>query len=115
MRFLKKYNLYVESEIIGNKKSIFDTIKNLKLKKEYKEIALTLLKGYTKAKNRVITGLQLHPLLLLKIKEGKYPNGFDMGIDKNGYFIHTHRARSKSYEKPDDISVKEIEFINSTA
>jgi hypothetical protein len=42
-----------------------------------------------------ITGLRLHPLLRKKISEGNYPDGFDMGIDKNGYFIHTHRARSK--------------------
>jgi hypothetical protein len=37
-----------------------------------------------------------------------------MGIDKDGYFIHTHRARSKSYETPEKISVKDIKFIDST-
>jgi hypothetical protein len=37
-----------------------------------------------------------------------------MGIDKNGYFIHTHRARSKSYEKSSDIPLKDIKFIDST-
>lgn len=97
-----------------DKKDIKETIKNLKLKKELKEIALNLLKTYTKAGRGKITGLNLHPELLSKINKGGYPNGFDMGIDKNGFFIHTHRARSKSHEKPSDITVKEIKFIDST-
>ena len=37
-----------------------------------------------------------------------------MGMDKNGYFIYTHRARSKSYDKASQISVKDIKLINST-
>ena len=36
------------------------------------------------------------------------------GIDKNGYFIHTHRARSKSHKTPKGITNKEIKFIDST-
>lgn len=58
--------------------------------------------------------MNLHPELLSKINKGGYPNGFDMGIDKNGFFIHTHRARSKSHENPSDITAKEIKFIDST-
>lgn len=81
---------------------------------EYKEFALQNLKSYTKAKNGVVTGLELHPDLVSKIKEKDLPNGFDMGVDKNGYFILTHRARSKSHENPVDITVKEIKFIDST-
>lgn len=49
-----------------------------------------------------------------QISDSDYPNGFDMGIDEDGFFIHTHRARSKSHEKPDGITVKEMEFIDST-
>jgi hypothetical protein len=98
-----------------NDNSIVDTIKNLKkVPKELKEVALTLLKTYTKAGKGKITGLNLHQDLVNKIEKGNYPNGFDMGIDKDGFFIHTHRARSKSYDKPSDIPVKDIKFIDST-
>ena len=37
-----------------------------------------------------------------------------MGKDDDGYFIYTHRARSKSYESPEKIPVKDIDFIEST-
>lgn len=100
---------------IGDSPDIKSKIKNLKkVPKELKEVAIGLIKQYTKAENGKITGLQLHPDLKSKIENGGYPDGFDMGIDKNGYFIHTHRARSKSHESPDKISVKEIKFTDST-
>ena len=108
MKYIKQFENF-------NDNSIVDTIKNLKkVPKELKEVALTLLKTYTKAGKGKITGLNLHQDLVNKIEKGNYPNGFDMGIDKDGFFIHTHRARSKSYEKPSDIPVKDIKFINST-
>jgi len=40
--------------------------------------------------------------------------GFTCKKDKNGYFITTHRARSKSYPKLEDVSMKDIKFIDST-
>lgn len=111
MNYLK---LFEDFEIKGSK-SIEETIRNLRgISKEKKEEAISLLKSYTKAGKSKITGLRLHPLLRKKISEGNYPDGFDMGIDKNGYFIHTHRARSKSYEDPSKIPVKSIKFIDST-
>lgn len=61
-----------------------------------------------------VTDLKLHPEIKKKIEEKKLPSGFSMGVDKGGYFIHTHRARSKSYENPKKITVKEIKFIDST-
>ena len=45
------------------------------------------------------------------IKEKK---GFSCGKDKDGYFIYTHRARSKSYSSLDKIPQKDIDFIDST-
>ncbi len=94
---------------------IRDSIKHLrKVPKEYKEVALGLLKPYTRASKGRITELELHPDLSAKIKKGGYPDGFSMGIDKDGYFIHTHRARSKSHVEPDGITAKEMKFIDST-
>jgi len=40
--------------------------------------------------------------------------GCSIGKDKNGYFAYTHRARSKSHENKDKITVKELKFIDST-
>lgn len=113
MKYLKTFESH--SEYIGKGVDIKGTIKNLhKISKENKEIAITLLKSYTKAGKGKIFGLELHPDLKKKISEGVYPSGYDMGIDKDGFFIHTHRARSKSHEKPDGITAKEMKFIDST-
>ena len=81
---------------------------------EYKEIAVKFLKSYSSAKKGKVFGLNLHPDLINKIESNSYPSGFDMGMDKDGYFIHTHRARSKSHLSPDQITAKEIKFIDST-
>jgi hypothetical protein len=113
MKHLKTFESHSKS--IGKDIDIKDTIKNLhKISKEQKDVALKLLKSYTKAGKGKITGLELHPDLENKIKKGGYPSGYDMGIDKDGYFIHTHRARSKSHENPDGITAKEMKFIDST-
>lgn len=111
MKYIKTF----EKHSIGEVVDVKDTIKKLhNISKENKEIATTLLKQYTEAGKGKITGLNLHPDLKKKISEGGYPSGYDMGIDKNGFFIHTHRARSKSHEKPDGITAKEMKFIDST-
>lgn len=113
MKHLKTFESYSKS--IEGEVDIKDKIKNLhKVSKEQKEVALTLLNSYTKASKGKITGLELHPELKKKIKEGGYPSGYDMGIDKDGYFIHTHRGRSKSHESPSGITAKEMKFIDST-
>jgi len=114
MKYLETF-LENNSKDIGNIKDIKDIIRNLRgISKERKEEAITLLKPYTKAGKSKITELNLSKSLLDKIEKGGYPSGFSMGIDKNGYFIHTHRARSKSYESPDKIPVKDMKFIQST-
>lgn len=111
MNWIKKFEKFT----IGDGRSIEDKIKHLRgVPKELKEVALNHLKKYTRASKGKITGLRLHADLIKKIKEGGYPDGFDMGIDKKGYYIHTHRARSKSHPTPDKITVKEIKFIDST-
>jgi hypothetical protein len=40
--------------------------------------------------------------------------GCSLGADKNGFFVHTHRARSKSFPLPLKIDKKSIDFIEST-
>jgi predicted GNAT family acetyltransferase len=107
--------LMLESKSIGKDRDIKDKIKYVRgISDELKDFALSHLETYTNAAKGRISGLQLHSDLKKKIKEKGLPDGFSMGVDKDGYYIHTHRARSKSYEKPDAISVKDIKFIDST-
>jgi hypothetical protein len=112
---MKRIKLFEEFQFSFNKEDKIKSIKNLHgLPKELKEVAYNFVKFVTSAKKGKVFGLDLHPELKSKIKEGGYPDGFDMGIDKDGYFIHTHRARSKSHEKPSGITAKEMKFIDST-
>lgn len=106
-------------EFIIEKKSEKDvpietSIKYARIPNELKEDSLNYLQSYTKCRKGRISGLSLHLDLKKKIKEKNLPYGFDMGIDKDGYYIHTHRGRSKSHKTPDKITVKEIKFIDST-
>lgn len=85
-----------------------------KIPKELKEEACKHVIELTNYSPKKITSLSLHPDLKKKIKEKSLPDGFHMGIDKDGYFVHTHRARCKSFKSPEKIGVKEIKFIDST-
>jgi predicted GNAT family acetyltransferase len=107
--------LMLEGKSSGKDRDIKDKIKYVRgVSDELKDFALSHLETYTNAAKGRVSGLQLHPDLKKKIKEKGLPDGFSMGVDKDGYYIHTHRARSKSYDKPDAISVKDIKFIDST-
>lgn len=45
-------------------------------------------------------------------------HGRDSGVslkrDRNGFYVHMHRARSKSYRSPDSIPAGDVAFIEST-
>jgi hypothetical protein len=109
MIYIKMFENYLK-----DKQDVKFHIQHARIPEEYKEIALKLLKPYTRVKKSVIYELQLHPDLKKKIKEKNLPNGFSMGIDKAGFFIQTHRCRSKSHPSPDKITIKEIKFVDST-
>ena len=120
MIFFKTYEKFTQVSLEDFKETI---MRLKKIPKELKEVACGLVRQYeidgkkgilTTAKNGVISSLELHPDFLKILKEKDYPTGFSMGIDKNGYFIHTHRARSKSHKSFDKITAKEIKFIDST-
>jgi hypothetical protein len=40
--------------------------------------------------------------------------GVSLGKDEDGYFVHTHRARSKSYPSPEKIPESIVKRIEST-
>ena len=117
MKYLKRFNEnFVEFALTPSDKEFLAgkifRLHNIPI--EYKTEATKLIQYITKAQNSLITGLELHPLLNEKIKKYKLPSGFSMGVDKDGYFIHTHRARSKSYPTPDGVTVEEIEKVDSS-
>ena len=104
-----------ESKSNKDDRPIQDKIKYVRgISNELKDIALDHLGSRTRANKGKITGLELHANLKKKIKDKNLPDGFDMGIDKDGFYIHTHRARSKSYESPEKITEKDIKFVDST-
>lgn len=47
-------------------------------------------------------------------KYGYHGRGVSLGIDENGYFVYTHRARSKSYKSEISIPVKTVKWVEST-
>jgi len=59
-------------------------------------------------KNKTVTGLRM--------PEDMDPaaRGLGFGADKDGFFVHSHRARCKSSQDPLKITKKSISFINST-
>lgn len=115
MKHIKLYENFFSENFEYSRADKEKEIKYLKkLPSELKEVAMDHIQYITHAKNGIVTGLSLHSDLIKKIKTGGYPDGFSMGIDNNGYFIHTHRARSKSHQKPEDVTAKEMKFIDST-
>lgn len=90
--------------------------KSLKNSKNISSEMKELIEKYITSGTRYETGGRLYGLTMpeeLK-KKSKKTSGVSMGADKNGFFVYTHRARSKSYNKPDSIPVKDIDFIEST-
>lgn len=42
-------------------------------------------------------------------------DGCSLGRDHDGYYAYTHRARTKSYERPGLIPLDKIRFVGSTS
>lgn len=92
-------------------KDVRSSVKNSKtLPKEMKEKIEPLLTNKSKYNKGIVTGL-VSPNIKGK---GKSFASVGLGADKDGFFVHTHRARSKSYTSPDKIPNDKIVFIEST-
>jgi hypothetical protein len=95
---LEKYDPDADKDVKGKVE------RSKKIPKELKEqIYPLIVNGQTRYNNGIVTRL--------KYSESKE---CDLGADKNGFFVLTHRARSKSYESVDKIPEKDIKFIEST-
>ena len=109
-------DVLLESSYKLSKAETIDAIKKSRnLPEEYKDIAIELMKEYSHYYPKgCVTELNLHPDLFKKLKENGWEDGFSMGVDKDGYFIHTHRARSKSHKSPTDFTKKEVDRTESS-
>lgn len=107
---LMKIDLMEEiSEFSNNKAAL---MRSKTISKEMKE---EILKYFTGG-STYHEGGRVHGLSKpkeLRDKSSKI-DGVSMGADKNGFYVYTHRARSKSHPTPCKITVKEINFIEST-
>lgn len=79
--------------------------------KIYKLLIIGRKYGSTEYRNGVVLNLK-QPAGMSRIS--KKISGCSIGADKNGFFVYTHRARSKSHKDPLKITKKEIDFIEST-
>lgn len=110
MKYIKSF-----TERIQDNRPIGDKIKYVRgISDENKQYALKYLSYHTNAGKGKITGLELPQEFVTKLDTENLPKGFDMGIDKDGFYIHTHRGRSKSFENIMDIPNDSIIFIDST-
>lgn len=92
-----------------------DVRKSLKLSRKIPasmkiKIEKYLLKS-SRYKNGMVFGLKKAPELA---KKSRKASGVSMGANASGFFVYTHRARSKSKATPNGITKKEIDFIEST-
>ena len=82
-----------------------------KIPAKMKEEILKYVTSSSRYNNGRVFGLA-KPLGMTKISSKI--SGCSMGADKDGFFVHTHRARSKSFATPLKITKKAIDFIEST-
>lgn len=61
-----------------------------------------------------MTSVTANLLLLLEGLKPARLDGVGLSKDKDGWYIKTHRARSKSYKDVDSIPDSVVEFIKST-
>jgi hypothetical protein len=89
--------------------------KSLQLSRKIPATMKAKIEGYLSTSstyiNGVIKGL-IKPQILNKTSSKA--SGVSFGADGKGFFVYTHRARSKSKSTPSLITKKEIDFIEST-
>jgi len=103
-------------ESVKKKSKYKNTLQSLMNSKNISKDMKELISKYLTGGSTYHEGGRVHGLSkpnVLREKSNK-ANGVSMGADKNGFYVYTHRARSKSKPTPDDITVKEIDFIEST-
>lgn len=92
----------------GSKASL---ARSRKIPEAMKEKIKKFLRPTSRYDNGLVLGLR-KPAGMSKIS--KKISGCSLGANKSGFFVYTHRARSKTHKDPLSITKKEIDFIEST-
>ena len=102
--------------LIINEGDYSKTKKSLLLSKSIGKEMKEEIQKYLSGGSTYHEGGRVHGLKKPKEMTGKSPksSGVSMGADKNGFYVYTHRARSKLKPTPVKITVTEINFIEST-
>lgn len=82
-----------------------------KLPKEMKELIIKQLTPSSRYKEGRVYGLKKVSGMS---KITSKISGVSFGADKDGFFVYTHRCRSKSYKNPLKMLKKNIDFVEST-
>lgn len=70
---------------------------------------------YTIVSSQYNTGIVTKLKIPTEMKAiSKKIDGCSLGADKNGFFVYTHRARSRSFSSPLKIDKKSIDYIETT-
>ena len=94
--------------------SITDDIKHSHTPKDTKELMLKHANSKSEIMKSKLFDITIPTEFKSKLSKEDLPSGFSMGIDKNGFFIYTHRCRSHSHEDYMKIPKKNIIFVDST-
>lgn len=111
---LSKIEVVDEKKAAVNKPKKETTPKEEKKEDPKKEEPITeSKKAYEKMKKEInaITSSERNEFYKLFGKS----TACSLAKDKNGYYVRTHRARSKSYPEIKDIPKKDVEFVRSTS
>lgn len=108
-RTVKSFLAFIaESKFSDRKPGKEGLLSSKTFSKEMKERVLQYVSSETYYYNKKVLRLAIPKI------EGKSFDGVDLGADKDGFFVFTHRARSKSYDSPEKIPNGKIKFIEST-
>ena len=94
--------------------SLDSSIKHSHVPKDIKELMMKHKNSSSRINKGRLFGIKIPSEFTKKLKDEKLPSGFSMGIDKDGFFVYTHRCRSQSYMDYMKIPKKTISFIDST-
>jgi hypothetical protein len=104
---ITKFKIY-ESKFSDRKYGEDGLLNSHSISKEMKDKILPYINNQSYYINKKMMDLSIP-----KIKDKSF-YGVSLGADKNGFFVYTHRARSKSYDNPADIPNNKIKFIETT-
>jgi hypothetical protein len=111
---IKGLDIKPNPTVLDNVALLTEGLEHMKISKEMKEKIKPYISSNSRIKNGAVFGLKKTKEYNNYLKQNDIPDECSLGADGDGFFVYTHRARSKSYKIPTNIPLKDIKFINST-